>query len=101
MIIILIYIVKIIRYSRLNSNEKSSCRHKFSEGGMMTYFQTFSIDNEKVQIELTQDLLSKIITSGLISADQLKCLNNSTKKALWKTILKSSEARLNRMMPKK
>ncbi len=64
-------------------------------GGMMTDFQTFSIDNEKVQIELTQALLGKIIASGLISADQLKCLNNSTKKALWQTILHSSEDRLN------
>lgn len=66
---------------------------------MMTCFQTFSIDNEKVQIELTQDLLSKLITSGLISADQLKCLNNTTKKALWQTILHSSEARLHNMIP--
>ena len=62
---------------------------------MMTYFQTFSIDNEKVQIELTQALLSKIIASGLISADQLKCLNHTTKKALWQTILQSSEERIH------
>ncbi|MGB1199790.1 MAG: hypothetical protein ACPG46_12130 [Thalassotalea sp.] len=56
----------------------------------MPYFQTFSIDNEKVQIELSQALLTKIIASGIISADQLKCLNHSTKKALWQTILHSS-----------
>ncbi|GHE87229.1 hypothetical protein [Thalassotalea profundi] len=65
----------------------------------MTYFQTFSIDNEKVQIELTQALLAKIIASGLISANQLKCLNNSTKKALWETILQSSEEHLHSMLP--
>ena len=57
---------------------------------MMTYFQTFSMDNEKVQIELSQALLTKIMASGLISADQLKCLNSSTKKVLWQTILHNS-----------
>ncbi|XQW84127.1 hypothetical protein ACOYR1_13400 [Thalassotalea piscium] len=60
----------------------------------MTYFQTFSIDNEKVQIELSKAQLSKMIESGLISANQVKCLNNSTKKALWQTILQSTEVKL-------
>ncbi|WP_448568606.1 hypothetical protein [Thalassotalea ganghwensis] len=57
---------------------------------MMPDFQSITIDNQKVQLELSASLLDKILASGVINAAQLKCLNTQSKQILWHSLLNNS-----------
>lgn len=44
----------------------------------------------KVRIELSVDLLRKLITSGQLHCDQCRCLDSHAKQVVWQSLLQSS-----------
>lgn len=44
----------------------------------------------KVQVELSEGVLAKLISSGLLHGNECKCLNLAAKKVVWQLLLKSS-----------
>ena len=52
---------------------------------------TLPRDNrQRAKVELSTRLLEKLITSGLVSANECKCLDNTAKKVVWQSVLANS-----------
>jgi len=53
--------------------------------------QTIAASNiEKVQVEISSNLLSHLLNSGLLHCGDCKCLNAQAKKVIWHNLLLSS-----------
>ena len=48
----------------------------------------------KVQVELSSNLLTQLINSGLLHCSDCKCLNANAKQVLWQALLSSSASTL-------
>jgi len=46
--------------------------------------------HEKAQVELPTILLEKLILSGLLPGNECKCLDDSARKTVWKSLLQGS-----------
>ncbi len=46
--------------------------------------------HEKAQVELSTILLEKLILSGLLPGNECKCLDDSARKTVWKSLLQGS-----------
>ena len=52
---------------------------------------TMTINNtDKVQVEISSNLLSHLLDSGLLHCGDCKCLNANAKTVIWHTLLASS-----------
>jgi len=47
-------------------------------------------NNDKVQVEISSNLLSQLLTSGLLHCGDCKCLNANAKSIIWHSLLASS-----------
>jgi len=47
-------------------------------------------DNDKVQVEISSNLLSHLLSSGLLHCGDCKCLNANAKSIIWHSLLASS-----------
>jgi len=47
-------------------------------------------NNDKVQVEISSNLLSKLLHSGLLHGGDCKCLNARAKSVIWHCLLDSS-----------
>jgi len=53
--------------------------------------KTLTVNNsDKVQVELSSNLLSHLLSSGLLHCGDCKCLNANAKSIIWHTLLASS-----------
>lgn len=48
------------------------------------------MENNTVQIEITEKILASLIEGGLLHAVDFKCLDVDSKKTVWKLLLTSS-----------
>jgi hypothetical protein len=52
---------------------------------------TLTVNNsDKVQVEISSNLLSHLLNSGLLHCGDCKCLNANAKSIIWHTLLASS-----------
>jgi hypothetical protein len=49
--------------------------------------------NGKAQVEISAVLLAQLITSGALTGDNCKCLDNNARKTLWQSLLNLSIAK--------
>ena len=47
-------------------------------------------NTDKVQVEISRDLLSHLLNSGLLHCGDCKCLNANAKSVIWHSLLASS-----------
>ena len=47
-------------------------------------------NRQRAKVELSTRLLEKLIKSGLISANECKCLDDTAKKIVWQSVLANS-----------
>lgn len=47
-------------------------------------------NNSKVQVEISSNLLSQLLASGLLHSGDCKCLNSNAKSVIWHSLLASS-----------
>lgn len=52
--------------------------------------QSTKYSSEKARIEISAELLEKLIYSGILPGGECKCLNNNARNVLWQTLLSSS-----------
>lgn len=52
--------------------------------------QSHNQKHEKAQVELPTILLEKLILSGLLPGNECKCLDDSARKTVWKSLLQGS-----------
>lgn len=57
---------------------------------MMTSVFTTEIAAKKVQVELSSHVLKQLLKSGLLHAEDFKCLNANAKQVIWQTLLATS-----------
>ncbi len=61
----------------------------FKSGG--TEMTTLNIsNNDKVQVEISSNLLASLLNSGLLHCGDCKCLNAKAKSVIWHTLLANS-----------
>lgn len=57
---------------------------------METKIPNTEINNTKVQVELSSNILKQLLKSGLLHGGDCKCLNASAKQILWQALLATS-----------
>tara|TARA_R110001583_G_scaffold129277_5_gene280949 strand:- start:1037 stop:1249 length:213 start_codon:yes stop_codon:yes gene_type:complete len=57
---------------------------------MKTKIPNTEINNTKVQVELSSNILKQLLKSGLLHGRDCKCLNASAKQILWQALLATS-----------
>ncbi len=57
---------------------------------MTTKISCLDNSTNKVQVELSSNILKQLLKSGLLHGGDCKCLNASAKKVLWQTLLATS-----------
>jgi len=54
--------------------------------------QYYEFSNERAKVEIPVDLLSKLISSGLLHGNECKCLDNNARNVMWKSLLLGSNS---------
>lgn len=57
---------------------------------MITSVFTTEITAKKVQVELSSHVLKQLLKSGLLHAEDFKCLNANAKQVIWQALLATS-----------
>tara|TARA_R110000803_G_scaffold101673_5_gene169645 strand:- start:10630 stop:10830 length:201 start_codon:yes stop_codon:yes gene_type:complete len=57
---------------------------------MMGFRQVNDGCNGRAQVEISADLLAQLITSGALTGNDCRCLDNNARKTLWQCLLNLS-----------
>ena len=57
---------------------------------MATKLTSSNINTNKVQVELSSNILTQLLKSGFLHGGDCKCLNASAKQVLWQALLATS-----------
>ena len=49
-----------------------------------------TVTSAKVQVELTANVLARLISSGILRGDECRCLDSNAKQVLWQSLLNTS-----------
>ena len=57
---------------------------------MSTKISNSGVNNTKVQVELSENILMQLLKSGILHGGDCKCLNANAKQVLWQALLTTS-----------